>query len=348
MPIFRSSRTRAASLLATFLLIVAGSGTARAKRYVWPMPQGQRRLVDPWTIAWDPTGDEPSLLVGEQGRILRLALDGQWTEVAGTGEPGLNPDHREPGRRALDARLGTVAGMVVMPDGSIVFTDFDNHLIRQVLADGTIRTVAGTGAPGDEDGLVTEAEFDHPCALALMPDGTLLVFDSANYSLRAFRLEGKVETLIGPPEVEFGNSCGLAVSSRGRIVVGDAERSRLVELALDDKKAMTARTIYAQAEPEGADIFQNTYLCDQYAVLAFAADDQLVFNHLYTIDTWIESKGAVSLVGLDDQDPTASLDWIRFQDRVLPASWSSVGVVRCLTAVPGGGRSARGCVRVQG
>ena len=47
---------------------------------------------------------------------------------------------------ARDAEFGDFGALAVSGDGTILFADGENHRVRAIAPDGTIRTVAGTGS----------------------------------------------------------------------------------------------------------------------------------------------------------------------------------------------------------
>ncbi|TFE38013.1 hypothetical protein E3E14_29610, partial [Streptomyces sp. ICN441] len=70
--------------------------------------------------------------------------DGRISTVAGTGAAGFGGD----GGPATAARLHTPLSVTVDSTGNLYIADHGNHRIRKITADGTISTVAGTGAAG--------------------------------------------------------------------------------------------------------------------------------------------------------------------------------------------------------
>lgn len=76
-----------------------------------------------------------------------------------------------------DARFAQPYDIVLMPDGSLVVADYDNHRLRRVLLDGTVSDFAGSGDIGALNGPVAVATFDAPQALAVLPTGVLFVSD---------------------------------------------------------------------------------------------------------------------------------------------------------------------------
>jgi hypothetical protein len=102
--------------------------------------------------------------------------------VAGSGEYG----HAGDGGSALEAALADPVMIAVDErDGGIYFTDHHGHVVRHVSADGTISTVAGTGAPGysGDCGPATDATLDQPWGIAIH-GGVLFIADMGNNRVR--------------------------------------------------------------------------------------------------------------------------------------------------------------------
>ncbi len=88
---------------------------------------------------------ERDLYVADTGNhtIRKINLDsGLIQSIAGTGSPGYAGD----GGPAYLATLYAPAGASVGPDNTVYIADSGNHVVRAVGADGTITTLAGTGA----------------------------------------------------------------------------------------------------------------------------------------------------------------------------------------------------------
>ena len=102
------------------------------------------------------------------------------TTYAGTGEPGLSGD----GGPALEATLYHPHDLEIGPEGDLYVADTNNGVIRAISkADGTIRTVAGTGELGlnEEEGLLaTETIFRRPFGIEFDAAGNLYVSDTIN------------------------------------------------------------------------------------------------------------------------------------------------------------------------
>ena len=147
------------------------------------------------------------------------------TTVAGSGSPG-HADGFASGCAFVDP-----FGMAVSPDGTVYISDAgDTNAIRRMKPDGTVDTLAG-GQEGRADGTGPSAMFNTPSAIALAPDGSLVVADTQNHSIRRVTPDGIVTTVAGTGEpgrvdgpaglARFDGPTGVAVSSTGTIVVAD-------------------------------------------------------------------------------------------------------------------------------
>jgi DNA-binding beta-propeller fold protein YncE len=129
-----------------------------------------------------------------------------------------------------DARFAQPYDIVVMPDGSLVVSDYDNHRIRRVLLDGTVSDFAGSGDIGALNGPAAVATFDAPQALAVLPTGVLFVSDVKRKLIRRIA-SNTVSTVAGdgtpgwldaaePRNARFYGLEGMDVDA-GRLVIAD-------------------------------------------------------------------------------------------------------------------------------
>jgi sugar lactone lactonase YvrE len=81
-------------------------------------------------------------------------------------------------------------GLAVDAAGNVYVADRDNHAIRRIGPDGSVTTLAGSGARGRADGVGRGATFDSPQGLALDGSGNLYVADTGNNLIRKIALEG--------------------------------------------------------------------------------------------------------------------------------------------------------------
>ncbi len=168
-------------------------------------------LFGPAGVAVDPQGN---VYVADQlnNRIRRINPAGHILTVAGDGEAGFAGD----GGPALAARLNYPESLAWGPDGRLYVADTFNHRIRVIDQAGIISTVAGTGEAGysGDGGPAREARLRSPRSLCLLPDGTLLIADSANSRLRRVDAEGNLQTVAGLGEPGMTGDGGSALAAR--------------------------------------------------------------------------------------------------------------------------------------
>lgn len=162
-------------------------------------------------------GDGSYLLAGGGTIVQRVTLAGRPTRFAGGGPPG-GPEVRD-GIPATQATLGSVSGLSVGPDGSILIADSGQNRIRRVASDGTISTVAGsgpasglyTGPDAGDGGPATSARLAVPTGVAALPNGGFLIADKERNVIRRVAPDGTISTAAGRSAVQgFAGDGGLA------------------------------------------------------------------------------------------------------------------------------------------
>jgi sugar lactone lactonase YvrE len=140
--------------------------------------------------------------------------------VAGTGVRA----HSGDGGPATAAALAGAGGFEVDHDETIVVAEYDNW-VRRIAPDGTISTIAGTGADGyaGDGGPGTSALLLHPHDVALQRDGVVVVADSHNGVLRRVDASGTITTIArdfrAPIAVKGGPLDSLYVADAGASTV---------------------------------------------------------------------------------------------------------------------------------
>ncbi|HLU68909.1 MAG TPA: hypothetical protein VKZ63_21655, partial [Kofleriaceae bacterium] len=132
------------------------------------------KFNEPYDLVVTPSGD---LLVSDLGnhRIRRVTMDGEVTTFAGTGTPGLN-----------DGPIGGAVfnapqGLAIDGAGNVFVTDTGNFLIREISAEGVVRTVAGDGSPGYRDSEnPSEAQVFGLEGIDIDPNGPFLYIADGN------------------------------------------------------------------------------------------------------------------------------------------------------------------------
>ena len=111
------------------------------------------------------------------------------------------------GGAAANALLNHPSGVTADLSGNVYIADRDNNRnIRRVAPDGTISTIAGTGASGNtgDYGVAMQATLNAPSAVTLDPLGNLYVVDSRNQRVRYITPSGTIYGLnvtgLGSPD----------------------------------------------------------------------------------------------------------------------------------------------------
>lgn len=117
----------------------------------------------------------------ENNRIRRVDLaSGMIDTLAGTGQAGFSGD----GGPATQAMVNHPRDLEFGPEGDLYIADTDNARVRAInLANGQIRTVAGTGELGldpSDDRLATQTKLNRPFGIDFDPQGNLYISDTLN------------------------------------------------------------------------------------------------------------------------------------------------------------------------
>lgn len=136
-----------------------------------------------------------SLIFATNHMVKRMVPGGATTTIAGGASAGDAGD----GLPAVQAQLYHPFDVALAPDGSIYIADLNNNRIRRIDPAGIIDTVAGTGTASfsGDGGPAVDAELDHPSAVSVAPDGTLIIVDRGNRRIRAVYSDGRIETIAG-------------------------------------------------------------------------------------------------------------------------------------------------------
>lgn len=166
---------------------------------------------------------------------------------------------------AVDAVLGWPTGVVRAANGTLYVAEYSRHRVRAIAVDGTIRTVAGTGAAGygGDGGTATAALLDSPQELALDANGVLYVADTNNNRIRRIAANGVITTVAGngnSASAGDGGSAlaaslyrpyGLAFDAAGNLYVSEMSGHRIRKIAVNGTISTYAGTGVAGAVGDG-------------------------------------------------------------------------------------------------
>jgi sugar lactone lactonase YvrE len=219
-------------------------------------------------------------------RTVTVTFTGPMTRIAGTGTFCSSPPNCNDNRPATSAQLNSPEGLAVDAAGNLYIADTSDQEIREVLTDGTITRIAGTGAtcsvPGCGDGnAATSAQLYNPGGVAVDSRGNVYVADTFNQEIRRFSPGGAITTIAGsqgrfcdrPPNCGDGGPAtaaqldqplGLAADGSGNVYVADAADNEI-------RKFAPGGTITTIAGTGGAGGFLR--LCDDGAATAAQLDN---------------------------------------------------------------------------
>jgi sugar lactone lactonase YvrE len=212
------------------LTVVAGTGEPGFGGDGGPADKAQ--LAAPSDLAFDGDG---RLLVADtfNHRIRRIDTRGVISTIVGDGKASYSTANAT----ALAVSLNNPQGITLDGAGNLYIADTYNHVVRKVDRQGAVTTFAGTeaGLAGDK-GPADKAQLNLPQAVAVGPDGSVYVSDSANSRIRRVGADGLIQTVAG---------FGLGSGEGGAGFAGDggpAEKAKLFSPA--DLKFNAAGQLY--------------------------------------------------------------------------------------------------------
>jgi len=167
--------------------------------------------------------------------IRRIDANGAVTTFAGTFSEGGSVDGQ-----GSKARFDAPAGIARDGTGNLYVTDSSMNVVRKITPDGTVTTIAGfAGLKGSADGNGSQARFNGPSGIAAFADGTLIVADTNNFTIRRISAQGVVDTIAGVagqfgsndtssghPALFFSPS-DVAIDEQGAIFVADTANNMI-------------------------------------------------------------------------------------------------------------------------
>ena len=147
----------------------------------------------------------------------------------------------------LAARFYNPTGVCVDSEGNVLLCDYDNHRIRTILRNGSVRTLAGSGNFGyADDADPLKAQFYNPHGIAsVLENGQHIIVIGGSYDhrIRVIYPNNTVSTLAGsgaigylncgwqdnadPMTARFCHPEGVAQDKLGNIIVADHAAGRV-------------------------------------------------------------------------------------------------------------------------
>jgi sugar lactone lactonase YvrE len=161
--------------------------------------------------------------------------------VAGNGKKGVPAD----GDDARSAPLVDPRAVALDGRGNLYILERSGHALRVVDRSGKIRTLAGTGQPGDsgDGGDAREARLNGPKHLCVSPRGSVLIADTENHRIRVYQPEQRtIETVagtgrkgtagVGGPakNAELSQPHGVTIGPDGFLYIADSSNDRILKV----------------------------------------------------------------------------------------------------------------------
>jgi len=184
----------------------------------------------PTGVAVDAAGN---LFVADYGNnlIRKITPAGVVSTFAGSGTQGsINA-------KGLLASFNLPKGIAVDASGNVYVADAGNDLIRKIMADGTVSTLAGA-----------DSSFFAPAGVAVDAVGNVYVADAGNGLIRMVTAAGKVSALPGPAGGLFQNPTGVAVTHTGNIFIANFLDNTIYKI-----DALDSASVFAGSGSQGAD-----------------------------------------------------------------------------------------------
>jgi hypothetical protein len=172
-------------------------------------PANASMLNRPYGVAVD---NDDNILIADTSncRIRKVWANGTIITIAGNGTVAFGGDGDLATRAAINSPYWVASG----PSGTVLFSDSFNNRVRQILANGTIVTIAGDGTHGyaGDGGFAIAASLSHPYGVTPI-NGSVFVADMDNHRIRQIWPNGTISTFAGNGSGFNGGDGGPAMYS---------------------------------------------------------------------------------------------------------------------------------------
>ena len=255
-----------------------------------------------WTLDvhhfYDPVGRV--LHLGDGTRRSARDIGKVISTIAGQGY--LNSGYSGDGGQATDAKISTPYRVTMDGTGNLYIVT-GNHVVRKVAPDGTITTIAGTGASGyGGDGApAVDAQLSQPYGIAVDNEGNIFIADSGNHRVRKVTPDGIITTVAGTGVQGYSGDGGpatsaelnaprdVAVDREGNLFILDYGNNRIRRVSPDGiiEQALPPPPHVNYGRPQGIEVDDegNVFVVDtNYAVIWKVSPDG---KHTVVAGNWL-------------------------------------------------------------
>lgn len=229
----------------TFIQTIAGTGSAGFSGDGGPATDAQLRL--PRAVAIDGSG---TVYIADSGnnRLRLVDPEGTISLLAGTGVGG-GAGFDGTNGPAVDAPMANPLGLALLPDGSLLVSEFGNQKVRRIELDEFrfIRDFVGRGvsAFGGDGGSALEANLTSPAGITVDSLGNTFIAERFNFRVRRVDPNGIISTVAGSFDTGFGGDgfeatvarlnepTGVAIDAVGNIYIADLRNNRIRRVGAD-------------------------------------------------------------------------------------------------------------------
>ena len=150
------------------------------------------------------------VVMGYKGLTAPKSTPATVVAVAGTGARAFSRD----GGMAVRSALVRPVAVAVGPQGQVYIAE--GNRVREVLPDGRITTLAGTGEAdyGGDGGPADQAQLNTPQGLAIDSSGRVYIADTLSHRVRRVDLDRTIRTVAGIGDAGYSGDGKLAVEAR--------------------------------------------------------------------------------------------------------------------------------------
>lgn len=123
-------------------------------------------------------------------------------------------------------------------EGSIIVADTYNNKIRKISYLGDVTTIAGTGAPGRDDGFSTTATFKIPYSVTIDNNGIIYVADQGNNCIRKI-YQGNPGIVRTFSDTTYQSPYGITVDNSNRLYLSTVEAYGIIQFDSNGKQIGT-------------------------------------------------------------------------------------------------------------